>query len=330
MLKNRIVLYTLVSIFALLLAACNPGDTTPKPTYELEVFPGGDGSGSVVSADELIDCDAAATACKATYTEGTEISLQATPDEGSSFSGWSGAACEGDPSASNCVLTMDEAKTITASFTLISDPDPEPVTATIPLVLCEENVDCNDSEERTGGDEPIGAVTLLSSDLELNYNSEDSLKGSSLVGLRFVPSLDQIPAGAVISAAYVQFTAEESSEEEAAVPSISIYAQTDPDPAEFTVLTSDISKRTKTVGSVTWQPAAWVEGDNNEATRTPDLKALFDEVLWQAGSPMVFLLEGDGTEATRSAIASQASDEDGTVANPAGPQLVVTYTVPAN
>jgi hypothetical protein len=47
------------------------------------------------------------------------INLTATPNNGSSFAGWSGA-CTG---SGNCQLTLSEAKTITASFSTLSKPD---------------------------------------------------------------------------------------------------------------------------------------------------------------------------------------------------------------
>ena len=62
------------------------------------------GSGTVTSNPVGIYCGAA---CNATFTDGTVVTLTATPDAGWSFSGWSGA-CSG--SASTCTLTMDAAK----------------------------------------------------------------------------------------------------------------------------------------------------------------------------------------------------------------------------
>jgi Divergent InlB B-repeat domain len=50
--------------------------------------------------------------CSASYAYGTQVTLTANPDSGYVFSGWSGA-CSGTGS---CVVTMDAAETVTASF----------------------------------------------------------------------------------------------------------------------------------------------------------------------------------------------------------------------
>jgi uncharacterized repeat protein (TIGR02543 family) len=42
------------------------------------------------------------------------VTLTASADTGSTFTGW-GGACSG---TANCVVTMDAAKTVTATFTL--------------------------------------------------------------------------------------------------------------------------------------------------------------------------------------------------------------------
>ncbi len=52
---------------------------------------------------------------QATYLHGTQVTLTPTPATGFTFSSWSGA-CSG---AGACVVTMDAAKSVTATFTLI-------------------------------------------------------------------------------------------------------------------------------------------------------------------------------------------------------------------
>ena len=51
-----------------------------------------------------------------TYSHGTMVTVTATPATGSTFTGWSGA-CTGSGA---CIVTMDAAKTVTATFTLNS------------------------------------------------------------------------------------------------------------------------------------------------------------------------------------------------------------------
>ena len=52
--------------------------------------------------------------CSQAYLEDTVVTLTATPASGSSFAGWSGD-CSGTAS---CVVTMDQARSVTATFTL--------------------------------------------------------------------------------------------------------------------------------------------------------------------------------------------------------------------
>jgi uncharacterized repeat protein (TIGR02543 family) len=56
-----------------------------------------------------ISCDAT---CAAGFASGTSVALTAAPATGSIFAGWSGA-CTGSP---GCTVTMDQARTVTASF----------------------------------------------------------------------------------------------------------------------------------------------------------------------------------------------------------------------
>jgi hypothetical protein len=64
---------------------------------------------------EDIDCG---DVCSAEYTEGTNVTLQAELDEpGYSFSGWSGGGCSG---TGTCTITVDDAMSVTATFTAAS------------------------------------------------------------------------------------------------------------------------------------------------------------------------------------------------------------------
>ncbi len=78
-------------------------------TYALSVVRAGDGSGTVSSAPAGIACG---SDCTETFVHGTVVTLTAAPATGSTFTGWSGA-CTG---AGTCTVTMDSAKTVTASF----------------------------------------------------------------------------------------------------------------------------------------------------------------------------------------------------------------------
>jgi hypothetical protein len=78
--------------------------------YALSVTKIGTGGGSVSSSPVGIDCGAT---CSEVFDVGTEVTLTATADGTSTFTGWSGA-CGGTGS---CVVTMDAAKSVSAAFT---------------------------------------------------------------------------------------------------------------------------------------------------------------------------------------------------------------------
>ena len=57
--------------------------------------------------------------CTEDYADGTSVTLTATATGGDSFTGWSGA-CTGTGA---CVVTMSQARSVTASFTAPIPPD---------------------------------------------------------------------------------------------------------------------------------------------------------------------------------------------------------------
>jgi hypothetical protein len=81
------------------------------PAQVLTVDLAGDGSGTV--AGDGIDCfNGAGADCTETYPYGTSVTLSASADPGSTFTGWSGA-CSGQ---AGCQVTMDTPVSVTATF----------------------------------------------------------------------------------------------------------------------------------------------------------------------------------------------------------------------
>jgi uncharacterized repeat protein (TIGR02543 family) len=76
----------------------------------LSVSKQGGGAGTVTSRPAGIDCG---SDCTEAYASGTVVTLTPTPDQGSEFAGW-GGDCTG---VTTCSVTMDAAKTVTATFT---------------------------------------------------------------------------------------------------------------------------------------------------------------------------------------------------------------------
>ncbi len=75
----------------------------------------GTGTGTVTSTPSGINCT---QTCTADFASGTQVTLAETPASGSTFTGWSGA-CSGTGS---CVVTMNSAETVTATFALSTFP----------------------------------------------------------------------------------------------------------------------------------------------------------------------------------------------------------------
>lgn len=85
--------------------------TLPASQYALSVAKAGTGSGSVTSSPAGITCG---STCSSTFSTGSAVTLTATPDASSNFTGWSGA-CSG---TGTCSVTMDMARSVTATFAL--------------------------------------------------------------------------------------------------------------------------------------------------------------------------------------------------------------------
>lgn len=110
-------------------------DTT---TYALTVNKAGTGAGNVSSSPAGIDCGAS---CSADFVENEMVTLTASAAPSSNFVGWSGD-CTG--AQLDCMVTMDQARTVTADF----DGVAYPVTVTLmgngsgTVVSTPSGIDC--------------------------------------------------------------------------------------------------------------------------------------------------------------------------------------------
>ncbi|MBA3469749.1 MAG: hypothetical protein H0T53_08900 [Herpetosiphonaceae bacterium] len=97
---------------------------------ELTVATAGTGQGRVASSPEyplagVIDCGSLAAGgaptgtCQTFFPLDTLVTLAATPSAGSAFTGWSGGGCAGTGS---CAVAMDQAQSVSATFSLNSYP----------------------------------------------------------------------------------------------------------------------------------------------------------------------------------------------------------------
>lgn len=80
--------------------------------YLLTVSKSGNGSGTVSSTPQGIDCG---TNCATAFNTGTQVALTAVPANDSNFVDWSGAGCTGNDL---CIVTIESDITVTSSFAL--------------------------------------------------------------------------------------------------------------------------------------------------------------------------------------------------------------------
>ena len=151
------------------------------------------------------------------------------------------------------------------------------------------NTGYDDAEESSSG-----SVSRSSSDLELVQESS-----TQTVGIRF-QGVD-IPAGAMIVDAWVQFQADES---HSGGTTLTIQAQDDVNPATFSSSSGNVSSRPRTTEAVSWSPPAWSTGAQGPAQQTPDLalviQAVVDQQNWTSGNSLVIIITGSGKRVAES------------------------------
>jgi Fn3 associated/CotH kinase protein len=181
---------------------------------------------------------------------------------------------------------------------------------TTTLVVPLQN-DIDDAEEFASG-----AVSLSSSDLELG-GKDGSLNQITAILFKNV----NIPTGAFLTNAYIQFRCDEAYPENAV---ISIRAQKG-NAAELGTNARNLSSRPLTTSVVEWTTQPWLVVDERGLKeRTPNLAPLIDEnrrTGWVAGQNLMFRFDGNG------GLATADSRESGTTN--VAPELVITYTTAA-
>lgn len=155
-----------------------------------------------------------------------------------------------------------------------------------------------------------GSVDLTSSDLELCVEewvwpiSDEA----QWVGLRFANV--EIPQGANVQSAYVQFTADEDNSN---TSNQIIYGESADNAASFTSSNNNLSSRTRTTNSVSWSVPSWTSESSGANEQTPDLSTIITEITsrsgWAMGNSLVILFEGNGTRSAyaRDTDASKAA-----------------------
>ncbi|MCH9698895.1 MAG: integrin alpha [Gammaproteobacteria bacterium] len=174
----------------------------------------------------------------------------------------------------------------------------------VPVILETQIITSSDDAEEKSS----GSVNSRSSDLDL---------GEKLVGLRFAAV--NIPAGAIITRAYVQFDADESN---SSVAMFELVGEANDSSLPISPASQNISSRAKTTASTTWAPDPWIAGDAGIPQQTSDISAIVQEIVkrpgWSGGNALTIIVSGSSGK--RVAVSHNK--------NPAGaPSLHVEYTL---
>ncbi len=161
--------------------------------------------------------------------------------------------------------------------------------------------------------ESYNGVASRAPRLKITY-CETCTSSTQAVGIRF--SGVDIPQGATINSAVVEFTAQAGGESAAA--SFMVYGEASDSALTFEATDGNLSARTRSTASANWSS---VEPWASPGTRyqTPDLTTIVAEITsrtnWCGGQDMVFLIDGTGTRS------AWAWDGD----SAAAPRLIVDY-----
>ena len=137
-----------------------------------------------------------------------------------------------------------------------------------------------------------GQMLPNSTDIELSEDPDNG--GSQTIGLHF--SGIQIPQGAIIQNASIQFQTDEISNGNC---SIQIYGEAADNANSFSNTVFNITNRTLTTQSVNWSPLDWwIQNEANDAQRTSNLTNIVQEIIdrpnWQEGNAINFIMNGSG------------------------------------
>lgn len=144
-----------------------------------------------------------------------------------------------------------------------------------------------------------GIMTPEGTRLSLGAENGDA----QLVGVRFQDIT--VPAGATITSAHIEFTAERSDAQDAALQIVGHDTADSPSIASTNKYLSDLPK---TAARVNWSPEGWSKGDVYES---PDLRTIVQEITdrsdWCGGQSLGFVVSGTGERAAHAYNGGNAS-----------------------
>ena len=159
-------------------------------------------------------------------------------------------------------------------------------------VIVERRVAASSSD----AEEPSDAAPILANnDLDLAGDGSTAYT----VGMQWTGIT--VPPRALITAAYVQFSARSGNTEPT---QLTIAGQAADDAATFTIANLDISSRPRTTATASWSPAAWLQSQTGAAQRTTDLSAVIQEIAdrpgWASGNALALIVTGTGHRSAQS------------------------------
>ena len=123
-------------------------------------------------------------------------------------------------------------------------------------------------------EEENGLIYSNSTDLELIDDGGEQ----QIIGLHFKNI--QLPQGAAIEQAYLQFQTDEVSN---GACELNIYGEAVDDATSFSTTLFDVSNRTSTNGLVNWSPDNWsVVGAAGLTQQTPNIEIIIQEIINQS------------------------------------------------
>lgn len=142
-----------------------------------------------------------------------------------------------------------------------------------------------------------GTISTSSTDLEL-INDPGTAQRLQSVGIRFTGV--NVPRGAVISKAYLEFQVDETSSEDT---SLVLRAEAADNAAAFTTTANNVTNRSRTSAAINWNNLpAW--STVSAKVQSPDITPVLQEVVsrsgWNAGGSLVLFVDGSGRRVVKS------------------------------
>jgi len=163
----------------------------------------------------------------------------------------------------------------------------------MPTLEARISSSADDAEERASG-----SMKFTSSDLELV--DDGTKRPDQTIGLRF-NGLD-IPQGAIITSAYVQFQVDET---DTGTTTLQIHGHDTDNALAFTSTNSDVSSRQSTNATVAWSTDGWTTiGEAGAKQQTEDISAIIQEIVnqpgWTPNNSMALIITGSGERTAES------------------------------